>query len=119
MAEKSCWICLRFADCDRVRSKGRKYQLWNAPHRFFDFYRLTAENCKGWTEDSVTVAQIVAKELLNRVNKSLKAGKIVALNNGTGSFSFHGEYDNEVHAQDSVNGDKNIMFLYPHPAQKE
>ena len=119
MAEKSCWTCLRFTDCDRVRSKGRKYRLWNAPHRLFDFYRQTAENCRGWTEDNATLTRMVLNELMSRITRSLKVGKIVALNNGTGFFSFRGEYDSEADAQASINGDKNIMLLYPHPPQKE
>ncbi|MDD2696955.1 MAG: hypothetical protein PHE52_02250 [Candidatus Pacebacteria bacterium] len=121
MAERSCWTCLRFSECDRVRSKGRKYRLWAAPHRFSEFYRQTADNCQGYTQDSVVTAQIVANELLNRVAQAIRQGKVVALNDGTGSFSFRGEYDNESHAQASINGDRNILLLKvvsnhnPHP----
>ena len=121
MAERSCWTCLRFPECDRVRSKGRKYKLWNAPHKFSDFYRQTADNCNGWTQDSIVLAQMVANELLNRISKALKAGKVVALNNGTGVFTFQGEYDSEDHARISINGDSNILLLKtlsnhnPHP----
>jgi len=111
MAEKSCWTCFRFPECDRVRSKGRKYRLWNAPHRFNDFYRQTADNCHGWTEDSIAAARMAANELLWRVDAALKAGKIVALENGTGSFHFYGEYDDENCARNSVNGNGNILLL--------
>jgi len=111
MAERSCWTCLRFEDCDRLNSKSRKYQLWNAPHKFFDFYRLTAENCKAWTEDSVVVAKIEANELLKKVDRALRAGKVVALNDGTDSLSFLGEYNNEFDAQVAVNGKSNVLLL--------
>jgi len=64
---------------------------------------------------------MVANELLNRISKALKAGKVVALNNGTGVFTFQGEYDSEDHARISINGDSNILLLKtlsnhnPHP----
>jgi len=52
MGERSCWACIYFSNC-RGRLKGRKYQLWNAPDRFFDFYRLMAKNCTHWEEDPI------------------------------------------------------------------
>lgn len=111
MAEKSCWTCLRFSECDRMGSKSRKYKLWNAPHKFSDFYHQTADNCNGWTEDNVVSAQILANKLLNKIGKALKAGKIVALNQEEDTFTLQGEYDSEDYARISTSGDNNILLL--------